>query len=161
MNLEDYIELHTTPEDNVQIDLRRKTNLNTTMTRKLSGRQGKLLEFLSVMIAPKYILEIGTFKGYSAYCLAKGLQAGGKLNTFEVHDEYKDNILDFFERGLGAEDVPRERQARISRDVREDGGIYPTELHALNEVKFETYIKLVQIEDVCWETWPSTTSSSH
>ena len=99
MNLEDYIELHTTPEDEVLMNLRRKTNLTTTMPRQLSGPvQGKLLEFLSIMIAPKYILEIGTFTGYSAYCLAKGLQAGGKLHTFEVRDEYEDNILDFFER---------------------------------------------------------------
>lgn len=89
MNLEDYIKLHTTPEDDVLINLRRKTNLTTTMPRKLSGPvQGKLLEFLSVMISPKYILEIGTFTGYSAYYLAKDLQEGGKLHTFEVRDEY-------------------------------------------------------------------------
>jgi predicted O-methyltransferase YrrM len=51
--------------------------------------QGKLLEFLSKMIQPKFILEIGTFTGYSALCLAKGLQHGGKLTTIEVNRELR------------------------------------------------------------------------
>lgn len=98
MDIEEYIELHTTPEDDVLRKLRRHTNLTTTFPRQLSGPvQGKLLEMLSRMIAPKYILEIGTFTGYSAYCLAKGLQKGGMLHTVEVKDELEEPLLAFFE----------------------------------------------------------------
>ena len=99
MDLDDYINLHTTNEDDILKDLRRKTNLHTTMPRQLSGpMQGKLLEMLSIMIKPKNILEIGTFTGYSAYCLQKGLQDGGKMVTIEIKDELEDHILDFFNR---------------------------------------------------------------
>ncbi|MCQ2976125.1 MAG: O-methyltransferase [Bacteroidales bacterium] len=98
-SLEDYVEAHTSPEDKVLQDLRRKTNLYTTMPRQLSGPvQGKLMEMFSRMISPKYILEIGTFTGYSAYCLSKGLVNGGELHTFEIRDEYEDHIRQFFER---------------------------------------------------------------
>ena len=99
MDIEEYIENHTTPEDEALRQLRRHTNLTTTFPRQLSGPvQGKLLEMLSRMIAPKNILEIGTFTGYSAYCLAKGLQDGGMLHTIEVKDEMEEPLLSFFEK---------------------------------------------------------------
>ena len=99
MDIEEYIESHTTPEDEALRQLRRHTNLTTTFPRQLSGPvQGKLLEMLSRMIAPKTILEIGTFTGYSAYCLAKGLQPGGMLHTIEVKDEMEEPLLSFFEK---------------------------------------------------------------
>ncbi|MBQ5403169.1 MAG: class I SAM-dependent methyltransferase [Bacteroidales bacterium] len=98
-NIDEYIENHTTEEDQVLSWLRRKTYLTTTMPRQLSGRvQGKLLEMFSRMINPENILEIGTFTGYSAYCLTKGLKAGGKLHTIEVKDELEDHLNDFFSR---------------------------------------------------------------
>ena len=78
------------PEDRVLYELRRKTNLEILMPRMMSGHfQGKLLEMLSKMINPSKILEIGTFTGYSAICLAKGLQVKGKLHTIEYNDELK------------------------------------------------------------------------
>lgn len=96
-DIELYVENHTTAEDDVLRQLRRKTNLTTTMPRQLSGPvQGKLLEMFSRMINPEYILEIGTFTGYSAYCLAKGLKQGGKLHTIEVKDELEEPLLTFF-----------------------------------------------------------------
>jgi len=99
MDIEEYIENHTTPEDEALRQLRRHTNLTTTFPRQLSGPvQGKLLEMLSRMIAPTNILEIGTFTGYSAYCLAKGLREGGVLHTIEVKDEMEDPLLSFFEK---------------------------------------------------------------
>lgn len=98
-NIDEYIENHTTEEDQVLSWLRRKTYLTTTMPRQLSGRvQGKLLEMFSRMINPENILEIGTFTGYSAYCLTKGLVPGGKLHTIEVKDELEDHLNDFFSR---------------------------------------------------------------
>ena len=97
LTLDEYIEKHTTEEDEVLVWLRRKTNLTTTMPRQLSGQvQGKLLEFFSRMICPENILEIGTFTGYSAYCLSKGLKQGGKLHTIEIKDELEDHLTEFF-----------------------------------------------------------------
>jgi len=97
-DIDEYVENHTTPEDEVLRLLRRRTNLTSLMPRMLSGPvQGKFMEMISLMVAPKYVLEIGTFTGYSAYCLSKGLQEGGKVHTIEVKDELEDSIREFFE----------------------------------------------------------------
>ncbi len=74
--LEQYLMDHTTPEDPVLEDLFRQTHIRFVNPNMVSGHlQGKLLEFISLMINPLSILEIGTFTGYSAICLAKGTQA--------------------------------------------------------------------------------------
>jgi predicted O-methyltransferase YrrM len=84
----DYIEASSTPEDAVLAALNRYTHLKVVHPRMLSGQvQGKFLEFISCMIQPFHILEIGTYTGYSAICLARGLKAGGKLISIEVNDE--------------------------------------------------------------------------
>jgi predicted O-methyltransferase YrrM len=86
--LEKYIDNHTTPEDPVLEDLFRQTHIRFVNPNMASGHlQGKLLEFISRMINPMNILEIGTFTGYSAICLARGLREGGKLTTIEINDE--------------------------------------------------------------------------
>lgn len=86
--LEKYILDHITPEEEYLTELDRETNLNVLRSRMLSGHlQGKILSMISSMIAPETILEIGTFTGYSAICLAKGLKPGGKLHTIEMNDE--------------------------------------------------------------------------
>jgi caffeoyl-CoA O-methyltransferase len=86
--LEQYIEKHSTPEDPVLEDLYRQTHIRFINPNMVSGHlQGKLLEMISLMIKPKNILEIGTFTGYSAICLSRGLQPGGKLITIEINDE--------------------------------------------------------------------------
>jgi predicted O-methyltransferase YrrM len=86
--LEEYILEHTTPEDPVLEDLYRQTHIRFVNPNMVSGRlQGKFLELISKMINPENILEIGTFTGYSAICLAKGLKPGGKLFTIELNDE--------------------------------------------------------------------------
>jgi len=83
-----YIEQHTTDEDELMYAINRQTQLTTYYPRMLSGKvQGKFLEMISFMIKPKYVLEIGTFTGYSALALAKGLQPDGKLITLEVNEE--------------------------------------------------------------------------
>jgi predicted O-methyltransferase YrrM len=87
-NLEKYIFDHITPEDPVLEDLYRQTHIRFVNPNMASGHlQGKLLDFISFMISPQRILEIGTFTGYSAICLAKGLAPDGKLITIEINDE--------------------------------------------------------------------------
>jgi predicted O-methyltransferase YrrM len=86
--LEQYLHEHSTPEDPVLEDLFRQTHLRFVNPNMATGHlQGKFLEFIALMINPGNILEIGTFTGYSAICLAKGLKPGGKLITIEMNDE--------------------------------------------------------------------------
>jgi caffeoyl-CoA O-methyltransferase len=83
-----YCEEHTTPESELLYDLNRKTHLQTTRPRMLSGHlQGRFLAMISRLIGPKFILEIGTFTGYSALCLAEGLSEKGKLVTLDNNPE--------------------------------------------------------------------------
>lgn len=86
--LDRYIREHTSPEDEVLKALVRTSHLKAMQPRMVSGHvQGKVLELLSHMVRPKYILEIGTFTGYSSICLAKGLTEDGELHTIERNDE--------------------------------------------------------------------------
>jgi predicted O-methyltransferase YrrM len=86
--MEQYISEHIDPEDELLYQLNRYTNLNLVHPRMISGHlQGKILRMLSIMVRPATILELGTFTGYSAICLAQGLQKGGKLITIEANDE--------------------------------------------------------------------------
>lgn len=86
--LEKYILDHISDEESFLTELDRETNLTVLRARMLSGHlQGKILSMISAMIAPCTILEIGTFTGYSAICLAQGLKSGGHLHTFELNDE--------------------------------------------------------------------------
>ena len=86
-----YLTDHTTPEDKVLEELNRKTHLYVVNPNMLSGHlQGRFLEMLSYMISPTQILEIGTYTGYSAICLARGLKSGGQLHTIEVNDELRE-----------------------------------------------------------------------
>jgi caffeoyl-CoA O-methyltransferase len=95
--LEQYIADHTTPEDPVLEDLYRQTHIRFVNPNMASGHvQGKFLELISRMIRPEYILEIGTFTGYSAICLAKGLKKQGKLFTIEINDELNDFAHSYF-----------------------------------------------------------------
>ncbi|WP_314810137.1 O-methyltransferase [Segatella oris] len=89
--LNDYISAHIDPEDDYLYRLYRATNIHTIHGRMASGHiQGRLLKMLVTMIRPKRILEVGTFSGYSALCMAEGLDDDGKLYTFEINDEMED-----------------------------------------------------------------------
>jgi predicted O-methyltransferase YrrM len=93
----DYAMLHSSPEDKILHDLFRETNLTTVYPRMISGHlQGKFLEMISYMVKPLRILEIGTFTGYSAICLAKGLAAGGLLHTIDINDELTERAQFYF-----------------------------------------------------------------
>ncbi|MFI3316228.1 MAG: O-methyltransferase [Rikenellaceae bacterium] len=99
--LEQYIHAHTSPEDALLHELDRQTNLRVVQPRMISGHiQGKLLELLVRMQRPKRILEIGTFTGYSALCLAAGLEDGAELHTIEVDDELESFAAEFFAKSI-------------------------------------------------------------
>jgi caffeoyl-CoA O-methyltransferase len=103
IKLEQYIENFSSPEDPVLQDLYRQTHIRFINPNMVSGHvQGIFLELISAMIRPEYILEIGTFTGYSAICLSRGLKPGGKLITIELNDELSEFANSFFRRA-GAE----------------------------------------------------------
>jgi predicted O-methyltransferase YrrM len=86
--LEHYIKQHSDSEDEILKEIFRETHLKMMQPRMLSGRlQGQILESFSRMIQPQLIVELGTFTGYSAICLAKGLAVGGKIISIEADDE--------------------------------------------------------------------------
>ena len=93
MTLEAYISSHSTPENEVLEAITRDTYVHILNPHMLSGHvQGRVLSMISHMIRPKRILELGTFTGYSALCLAEGLAEDGKLVTIEHNDELEDTI---------------------------------------------------------------------
>lgn len=108
-NLEDYndyCENFTSPLSEVLIKLDRETHLKTTQPRMLSGPLlGKYLEMISTIIKPDRILEIGTFTGFSAICLAQGLSPMGKLTTIEVNPEREQMISSFIDQAGLAEKI--------------------------------------------------------
>jgi len=95
--LDQYLLSHSSPEDPILEELYRQTHIRFVNPNMASGHlQGKFLEFISKMINPEYILEIGTFTGYSAICLSKGLKPGGKLITIEMNDELTSFSYSYF-----------------------------------------------------------------
>ena len=102
--LEKYILEHMDAQDPVLQELERETFLKVLRPRMLSGHlQGSMLEMFSRMIQPERILEIGTYTGYSAICLAKGLTKTGRLHTIEINDELENMAKRYFEKaGLDA-----------------------------------------------------------
>ena len=93
MTLEEYISYHSTPENGALEAITRDTYVHILNPHMLSGHvQGRALSMFSHMIKPKRILELGTFTGYSALCLAEGLAEGGHLVTIEHNDELEDTI---------------------------------------------------------------------
>ncbi len=94
--IEKYINDHSSPEDKVLAELYRQTYNKTVHPHMIAGQiQGKFLEMISRMIEPENILEIGTFTGYSAICLARGLKPGGQVFTVDIDEEVKELALTF------------------------------------------------------------------
>lgn len=88
--LDEYLEQHTTPMDEVLAELYRDTFLHQMNPRMMSGPvQGRLLQFLCQMLKPKRVLEIGTYTGFASICIARGLPEGGRLVTIEADEEYE------------------------------------------------------------------------
>ena len=98
---EDYAAKFSSQEDELLAEIAEYTNQNHPHAQMLSGHvQGKILEIVSCLLKPKNILEIGTFTGYSALCLAKGLQPGGVLHTIELREEDVAIASSFFSKSL-------------------------------------------------------------
>ncbi|MCO4293424.1 O-methyltransferase [Solitalea sp. MAHUQ-68] len=94
-----YVETHTDIEPAILQLLNRETHLKILLPRMLSGHfQGRTLSMLSKMIKPKRILEIGTYTGYSAICLAEGLEEDGLLTTLDINEELEPFVRSFFEK---------------------------------------------------------------
>ncbi|MFI3303294.1 MAG: O-methyltransferase [Rikenellaceae bacterium] len=101
-----YILDHTTAEDLLLKELDRETHLRVVQPRMLSGHiQGRLLSMMTQMIRPRRVLEIGTFTGYSALCIAAGMESGTELHTVEVDDELESLSSSFFERSEHREKI--------------------------------------------------------
>ena len=95
--LQQYIETHTSGESDLLKKINRETHAHVLMSRMLSGQvQGRFLSMMSKMIKPKTILEIGTYTGYSAICLAEGLKSDGKLITIDVNEELESRVRNYF-----------------------------------------------------------------
>lgn len=91
--LQRYVEENTSPESEVLRQINRDTHVMTLKPRMLSGHlQGRILAMISQMVRPSRILEIGTFTGYSAVCLAEGLNKNGKLITIDINEELEDRV---------------------------------------------------------------------
>ena len=89
--IDDYVVQHTAKEPELLQKLNRETNQKVLQPRMLSGHyQGRILSMISKLVQPKYILEIGTYTGYSALCLAEGMQSDGMLHTIDVNEELYD-----------------------------------------------------------------------
>jgi len=100
-----YILAHIDDEDPVLTELDRETHLKVLGARMISGHlQGQVLTMISKMICPQNILELGTFTGYSAICLAKGLRKGGRLITIEIDDELEELSRKYFQKA-GMQDI--------------------------------------------------------
>ncbi len=106
MTLDDYILQHIDPEPDYLYRLWRATNIHMLHGRMASGHlQGRLLKMLVTMIRPKNILEVGTFSGYSAICMAEGLEEGGLVYTFEINDEQEDFTRPWIEKSPVADKI--------------------------------------------------------
>lgn len=98
-DLDDYVVAHSEKEPELLQQLTRETYQKVLQPRMLSGHfQGRILSILSKLIAPKNILEIGTYTGYSALCLSEGLQKEGKLHTIDVNEELEDFQRKYFDK---------------------------------------------------------------
>jgi len=96
-DLQRYAEQHTSPESDLLKKINRDTYAHVLMPRMLSGHlQGRVLSMISHLLKPQRILEIGTYTGYSALCLAEGLSPGGKMVTIDINEELEKKVRDHF-----------------------------------------------------------------
>ena len=96
-DLQRYIEIHTRDESELLKKINRETHAHVLKSRMLSGQvQGRYLSMVSKMLRPRIILEIGTYTGYSAICLAEGLLPNGKVITIDINEELESRVRGYF-----------------------------------------------------------------
>ncbi|NQZ77986.1 MAG: class I SAM-dependent methyltransferase, partial [Ekhidna sp.] len=106
VGLQEYVEKHSEAEADLLQQINRETHLHVLKPRMLSGHlQGRVLSMLSHMIRPKRILEIGTYTGYAAICLAEGLTPDGKLTTIDNNEELSLRTKQYFKQSKYADKV--------------------------------------------------------
>lgn len=104
--LENYVEKSTDNEPELLQELSRETHLRVLRPRMLSGHfQGRFLSFISKLKSPEYILEVGTYTGYSALCMAEGIRKGGELHTIDINEELYDLQRRYFDRSGYGEQI--------------------------------------------------------
>lgn len=104
--LAEYCEKHTSPENDWLLHLNRQTHLKVMMPRMLSGHlQGRFLSMLTHMIKPALVLEIGTYTGYSALCMAEGLPENGRIITLDINAEIENFTRSHFEQSPYAQKI--------------------------------------------------------
>ncbi|MBC6999501.1 O-methyltransferase [Cytophaga sp. FL35] len=104
--LENYIQDNSQEEPKLLQELTRETHLKILRPRMLTGHfQGRVLSMLSKIIAPKNILEIGTYTGYSALCLAEGMQKNGMLHTIDINEELEPIQKKYFQKSAWASQI--------------------------------------------------------
>ncbi|MGB7842536.1 MAG: O-methyltransferase, partial [Salinimicrobium sp.] len=104
--IDDYVVAHTAKEPELLQQLNRETNQKVLQPRMLSGHyQGRLLSLISKLVQPGNILEIGTYTGYSALCLAEGMARNGILHTIDVNEELYDLQKRYFDASLWKEQI--------------------------------------------------------
>lgn len=119
---EAYAQLFTTADNALLTEIEEYTKAHHPHAHMLSGQvQGKFLAFLSTILRPKYVLEIGTFTGYSALCLAEGLQNGGELHSIECREEDAQTARNYFSKSY--------RKDQIHLHIGNAGEIIPTLNH--------------------------------
>jgi predicted O-methyltransferase YrrM len=105
-SISDYSENHTEAESDILAQLSRETYVKILRPRMLSGHlQGRVLSMFSHMIKPLNILEIGTYTGYSALCLAEGMQVNGKLITIDINEELEEFVIPYFEKSAYSSNI--------------------------------------------------------
>ncbi len=142
--VEKYIDNHTSSESELLYKLNRETNLKTTLPRMISGKvQGKFLEMVSLMIKPKRIIEIGTFTGYSAICLSKGLTTDGILYTIESNIEMEDLIMSYLSKSEKRDqyELIMGDATKVIPDIEED---FDLAFIDANKEEYLTYYNLIK-----------------
>jgi predicted O-methyltransferase YrrM len=141
-----YIEQHATPESEALKWVTKQTHIRTNHARMLSGSiQGQLMRMLVQMTGAKDILELGTFTGYSAICMAAATPEDGHVDTLEINDELEDLILEGFERAGVSEKVDLHIGdcKETLKAFREEGRQYDLVYMDANKLEYCEYYELI------------------
>lgn len=141
--LDDYATAHSATEPELLQELARETHLKTTMPRMLSGHlQGRFLSFISKLVQPELILEIGTFTGYAALCLAEGLKPNGKLITIDTNDETSSIAKRYFSRSPYASQIEL-RTANAMEEIHNIAGPFDLVFIDADKENYSNYFNLI------------------